>query len=230
MPSPLQASSSFLANPLVSVLYQSDTLLAVDKPQGVIVHSDGTGQISLTDLIRFQLDTIDTSELQALNRLDFDTSGIVLFSLKKETQPLYDRLIAEHQIVKEYRAVIHGLFGWSEHTFTGSIGRDRHDNQRMRISKTGKHALTHVKLISSVKKGPNTFSLLKVTIETGRKHQIRVHLSSAGFPIVGDKLYGRPYKDGLMLHAYNLSFTDPVTHTPLLITAQLPKRFLRLLP
>ncbi len=222
------------------ILYLSDTLVAVDKPAGVIVHGDGTGQPTLTDLVRSELtardahgldaDAHDAAELQALNRLDRETSGIVLFSRRKSAQAAYDRLIASHGLDKRYLAVVCGRVDWKRRTFTGPIGRDRHDARRMRVSRTGKPAVTHAARLAEVKRNGRVLTLLDVRIETGRKHQIRVHLSHSGLPLLGDALYGRPDPRGLMLHSRSLAFTDSVTGSPVRIEAPIPARFTRLFP
>lgn len=211
----------------LTVLYRSPALIAVDKPAGIIVHGDGTGTATLTDRVRDEAGLTDTQmrNLQCLQRLDRETSGIVLFSLDKATQPAYDRLIAEHGIRKRYRALVSGNPGWEKRTFRGAIGRDRHDARRMRLSRTGKPAVTHARVAARLPYRRRACALLDIEIETGRKHQIRVHLSSAGLPIVGDALYGSPDPAGLMLHAARLSFSDPVTGAPVDITAPLPQRF-----
>lgn len=229
MPSPSGAS------PLL-VLFQSDTLLAVDKPAGIIVHGDGTGIATLTDAVRalvaggHSFPEGAACDLQALQRLDRDTSGIVLFSLSKQTQPSYDRLIAEHRLTKRYLAIAAGRAPWEERVFTWPIGRDRHDARRMRVSKTGKPALTRARVLARARWQGGPVTLLVVEIETGRKHQIRVHLAHAGLPLLGDALYGRGGKAGLMLHAAELSFIDPVAGSPVQITSPAPQRFRTLFP
>lgn len=163
--------------------------------------------------------------MQALQRLDRDTSGIVLFSTCKQTQPAYDRMIAEHGIEKRYLAVVCGAPAWRERTFSWPIGRDRHDARRMRVSRTGKPAITHARVLKTCRVRGRALALLDVAIETGRKHQIRVHLSHAGLPIMGDALYGRPDPAGLMLHAASLTFTDPIDTAQVHITSPIPSRF-----
>lgn len=224
-----------MAGPVV--LFESPTLLAVDKPAGIIVHGDGTGAATLTDEVRAFLrdrgdadDARRAEELQALQRLDRDTSGIVLFSLSKQTQPSYDRLIAEHRLTKRYLAIAAGRAPWEERVFTWPIGRDRHDARRMRVSKTGKSALTRARVLARAHWQGRPVTLLAVEIETGRKHQIRVHLAHAGLPLLGDALYGRGGKAGLMLHAAELSFIDPVAGSPVQITSPAPQRFRTLSP
>ena len=251
--------------PADAVLYEDAWVIAVNKPAGIIVHGDGTGSPTLTNRVRALLaqqhgpSTPRVRELQALQRLDRDTTGIVLFSTCKETQPAFDALIARHDLVKEYLAVVEGHVPWKSRTFDQPIGRDRHDARKMRVSPTGKPAVTHVRVLgtlhpcfqqmrsgkhsgggdqhNSLQRSNNQAvarTLLAVRIETGRKHQIRVHLSHAGFPLVGDKLYspaatksgtGGRNAEPLMLHARRLAFTHPVTGKPVEIVAPAPDWF-----
>ncbi len=215
---------------MLNILYRDDYAIAVNKPAGIIVHGDGTGAETLTDLVRAQLAaadaSTDTSQLQALQRLDRDTTGIVLFSLSKETQPAFDALVARHGadgMRKRYLAVVQGRFPKGETCISKPLGRDRHDARRMRVSRTGKPSLTRVRLLAQ----RGGYSLLVAELETGRKHQIRVHLASMGFPLVGDVLYGGVRNaGGLMLHAAALDFTHPVTGQRVSLCTDVPKRFL----
>ena len=192
----------------LEILYQDEYLLAVNKPAGIIVHADGTQEPSLTEVVREKLralespSQIDLSQVQALNRLDRETTGIVLFSLKKETQPQFDQLIASKELSKEYLAAVKGTFEPNKVLIDKAIGKDR----------------------------------LLVNLLTGRKHQIRVHLSSLGFPLVGDALYGsvsslqrgakKKHKaQQLMLHAYHVGFIHPVTGAKIVIKTDIPERF-----
>lgn len=224
-------------------LYQDEYLLAVNKPAGIIVHADGTNEPSLTDLVceklcaHETLNKIDFSQVQALNRLDRETTGIVLFSLKKETQSQFDQLIASKELSKEYLAAVKGAFEPNKLLIDKAIGKDRHNAQKMRISDTGKPSQTEVRLVKTVLTAQSqTHSLLLVNLLTGRKHQIRVHLSSLGFPLIGDTLYGgvsslqrgakkKHKQQPLMLYAYRVEFIHPVTGVKIVIKTDIPERF-----
>lgn len=226
------------ANLSPRVLYVSETLLAVDKPAGIIVHGDGTGTKTLTDLVRSAVErgTIDhvaptcAAEAQALQRLDRDTTGIVLFSICKRTQGVYDALIAGHGARKNYLAVAEGRIPWDQRDIRVPIGRDRHDARRMRASRTGKDAHTEATVLDRRRIDGRWYTLLDLRLYSGRKHQIRVHLAHEGFPLVGDALYGAGDARGLMLHARRFTFTDPVSRALVDIHAPIPKRFRDLFP
>ena len=184
------------------IVYRDETLLAADKPAGMIVHGDGTGTRTLTDAVA------------GANR--------------------FIRLVAERAVEKTYLAAVAGSVPWERRTFEQPIGRDRHDARRMRVSRTGKPARTDARVLArraSGSDGPAATFLL-VRLHTGRKHQIRVHLAHAGFPILGDALYGGAgrWHGGLMLHAWRLSLAHPVTGERLNLEAPEPDRFRRLFP
>ena len=224
----------------MQILYRDEGLIAVDKPVGLIVHGDGTGKRTLADelrdLLRAEGAEREAAELQPLQRLDRETSGIVLFSTCKQTQPAFDRLIAERGLEKRYLAIVRGRFPAGIQTYDAPLGRDRHDARRMRVSRSGKSALTKARRLDFAPaddRGPAR-SLVEVGILTGRKHQIRVHLSNAGYPVMGDELYGHPSpreRDlGLMLHASEEAFEHPVTGERVHIESPAPARFKGLFP
>lgn len=257
------------------VLFEDAWLLAIDKPAGIIVHDDGTGAPTLTDLVRERLVAAGEAEaaaqLQAVQRLDRDTTGVVLFSRDKAVQPKLDAALAGRAAAavgaatrgmpgattaspagaapvpdarlapdarparKRYLAVVRGEFPWKIRTLDGPIGRDRHDARRMRVSSGGKPAETRVRCLATSGVRGSRRSLLRVELVTGRKHQIRVHLAHAGFPILGDALYGTPADRGhrapaLMLHAWEELLVHPVTGEALRLVAPVPERICDLFP
>lgn len=221
------------------LLYEDETCVAVNKPAGIIVHGDGTGAVTLAQLtcdllVRRGAPEERLRALQPVQRLDRDTTGIVLFSLSKESQGAFDRMIAEHRARKRYLALVEGSVGWSERTLSEPIGRDRHDARRMRVSPTGKPAISRAQVLGRLgSPDGRAVTLLAVDLLTGRKHQIRVHLAHAGHSIVGDALYNPRYAAGtqasqkhpLMLHAWKLAFEHPVTGAQVRITAEPPASF-----
>lgn len=209
------------------VVYEDEVLFAVDKPAGVIVHSDGTNAVqpTLTDLAREHLVAEGRGEVQpqAVQRLDRETTGLVLFSLDHATQPAIDAQVAGHEMRKCYLAVIEGRFPWPERDVDAPIGRDRHNAGRMRACRPGqgKPALTRLRRAEYA--GGRT--LLVAELVTGRRHQIRVHLASIGFPVVGDELYGgAPSEQGLLLHALSEELDHPVTGERLKLVTAWPGR------
>lgn len=209
------------------VITHDPYFLAANKPAGILVHGDGTGAATLTDQVAaWLLARGSEARPQALQRLDVPTTGLVLFSLNKATQPAFDALVAGHDLRKRYLAVVQGRFPGAR-TINAPIGRDRHDARRMRVSRTGKPARTRVEVLAR-RAG---CSLLLVELETGRRHQIRVHLASLGFPLVGDELYGGAHSvggraaSGLALHAWREDFVHPVTGAPVALRTPWPERF-----
>jgi len=206
------------------VAYRDSWLLVADKPQGQLVHGDGTGAPTLTHAVRALVARTggDAAQVQAVNRLDVPTSGLVLFSLDKRLQPQLDALVAGHDARKRYLALVRGSFPARQLLIDAPIARDRHDARRMRVAPGGKPARTLVTRLGQAQ----GCSLLGVELQTGRKHQIRVHLAHEGWPIVGDELYrGARSRAGLMLHAWELAFVHPVTGEPLVVRSAWPARF-----
>ena len=222
------------------ILFEDAFLLCADKPSGILVHSDGTGgkTDTLTARVRKHLEEEGRSaSAQAVQRLDEDTTGCVLFSLAPEFQGGLDTLVAGHAMEKLYLACVRGSLPEGPHVIAAPLGRDRHDARRMRVSPSGKDAKTTV--WGLLRKGGLTLAL--VSLGTGRTHQIRVHLASEGHPILGDALYGMrgglaaPGFDllpkggherySLQLHCWRESFVHPVTGEKISVTAPVPESF-----
>lgn len=213
----------------ITVVFEDEYLLAASKPADLLVHGDGTGALTLTDLVAEHLAAEGREDVrpQAAQRLDVETTGLVLFSLDPATQPALDAEVAGRDMRKEYLAVVAGRFPWAQKAIDVPIGRDRHDAKKMRVCKEGqgKPASTLVRKLAF--KGGRT--LLSVELLSGRRHQIRVHLASLGFPIVGDELYGGARADaargesGLLLHAFREELRHPATGEPLSLQTEWPE-------
>ena len=180
--------------------------MAIDKPAGMIVHGDGTGERTLTDyasdLLLAMGDGFAATDMQPLNRLDRDTTGVVLFSLDKQTQPAFDQMVIDHAFEKHYLALAEGKIDWNEKLIDKPIARDRHDSRKMRVGASGKPSQTRVKVLKRLKsrRGMPTRSYIDVELLTGRKHQIRVHLASEHHP---RNRRGHPHRSPLPLGALN---------------------------
>lgn len=209
----------------LSVVYEDEVLLAADKPAGLLVHADGTGAPTLTDLVAAHLAARGCADarVQAVQRLDVDTTGLVLFSLDKATQPVLDAQVAGHGMDKTYLAVVTGRVSWERRVVRTPVGRDRHDSRRMRACRPGQGRPAETRLRRLASAGGRT--LLEVRLMTGRRHQIRVHLASIGLPIAGDALYGGVREPrGLMLHAWRESLDHPADGRRLRLETAWPAR------
>ena len=207
------------------VIYEDEVLLACDKPAGILVHGDGTGARTLTDVVAEHLVDAGRADVrpQPVQRLDVETTGLVLFSLDRATQPALDAQVAGHDMRKQYLAVVSGRFPWGEKNLRQPIGRDRHDARRMRACRPGQGKPAETRVRRLAEKDGRT--LLLVELRTGRRHQIRVHLASLGFPIVGDALYGGARStSGLLLHAWCEELDHPVTGERLRLETAWPER------
>ncbi len=175
--------------PACRVVYEDGIVLACDKQAGILVHSDGKTAATLTDAVQAHLAAQGIyRRAQAVQRIDVPTTGLVLFSTAREFQPALDEQVASGSMHKRYLAIVRGTPSWKTRHITAGIGRDRHHAQRMRVCAPGqgKYASTYVRVLAH----HNGLTLLEAEIETGRRHQIRVHLASVGYPILGDTLYG----------------------------------------
>ncbi len=194
-----------------TVLYQNDFILVVHKESGIIIHGEENDTTCLNAKVaRYLLDHHIHTTVRPLHRLDKDTSGIVLYSLIPFFFFFFDDCMEHKKIHREYLAIVYGNRKVGEKfDIHKSIGKDRHHSNQYRISKNGKDAFTHCEVIQQYHK----YNLIRCILETGRTHQIRVHLSSIGLPIVNDPIYGKYSKDfkNMGLWAQKISFKDPIS-------------------
>lgn len=223
--------------PAPVVRYEDDHVLVVDKPAGLLIHSDGTGKSDTqTERVQKYLRSSGhTSPAFHVHRLDVGTTGCVLFAKHSFALRSLDTMMRERRIHRTYLAAVCGVTAT-----TGSIrqpiGRDRHHAGAFRISATGKPAVTHYTRIAVDSR--TSISLLKCEIETGRTHQIRVHLASLGHPVIGDATYAGMTGDegwrwsgpGQALHGWRISFQHPYTKEFLSIEAPIPVSVKSLFP
>ena len=198
----------------VQEIYQDQHLIIVNKPEGMKTHGNQPNEIALLNHVSAYVG----QTCYVVHRLDMETSGLVLFAKNPFILPILNRLLEKKEIAREYWALIEGRVESKELVFRDKIGRDRHDRRKRIVdAKNGQYAETH---ISRLKQFPNQTTLVRCKLKTGRTHQIRVHLSHHKHPILGDPLYNSRSKTSrLMLHAFRLSFTHPLTLEQLSFTA-----------
>ena len=191
---------------LVQEVYQDQHLIIVNKPERMKTHGNHPNEIALLNHVSAYVG----QTCYVVHRLDMETSGLVLFAKNPFILPILNRLLEKKEISREYWAQVDGHINSKELVFKDKIGRDRHDRRKRVVdTKNGQYAETH---IIRLKQFSDKTSLVRCKLKTGRTHQIRVHLSHHNLPILGDPLYNRKSKiSRLMLHAFRLSFTHPLT-------------------
>ncbi|AKS37445.1 pseudouridine synthase [Anoxybacillus gonensis] len=195
------------------IVFEDDHVLVINKPAHMDVHPthpNQTNTLANAVAFHFQCEGI-YSKVRHIHRLDRDTSGVILLAKHALAGAVLDKYLAERTIHRTYVALVHGYVKQKKGTIKAPIGRDRHHPTRRRVSKTGDTAITHYERLQYDKQ--KNVSLVRLTLDTGKTHQIRVHMSYIGHPLVGDTLYGgKPWIDRQALHAISLSFPHPLTN------------------
>lgn len=195
----------------IDIIYEDPFLIIVNKPPGMLVHNDGGTSTNLKCVLdSYYLRRGVGITVFPIHRLDRETTGIVVFSKSPVFQPLFDKMIADKKIQRGYLAIVDCFVPKKKkYVFTDKIGKNRHDSTRRVVTKNGKEAKTSVVSLGTY----TNLSLLKCTLYTGRTHQIRLHLSYHGMPIINDRLYGRKssFIDEMGLFGNELSFLHPIT-------------------
>lgn len=219
----------------LDVIYEDDDIIVINKQKGLVVHPangnpDGTLVNAIMALCKDSLSGIG-GELRPgiVHRLDKDTSGLIIVAKNDKAHINLSNQIKNREIKKTYIALVRGVIKENEATINMPIARSTKDRKKMAVSKDGKEAITHFKVIKRYDK----YTLIEVKIETGRTHQIRVHMSQIGYPIVGDAVYSNGKNPfgvvGQMLHSAKLTFKHPITNEEINLEAPLPKYFLEVL-
>ena len=215
----------------VEVVYEDNDRIVVNKPKGMVVHPangnpDGTLVNAIMAMSKDSLSGIG-GELRPgiIHRIDKDTSGLLIVAKNDRAHIEMSNQIKNHEVKKIYIALVRGVVGEEEATIDMPIGRSTKDRKKMAVVKNGKEAVTHFKVL----KRYNKYTLLQVKIDTGRTHQIRVHMAEIGHPVVGDMVYSNGKNDfgveGQMLHAQILEFKHPITGKQMRLEAELPEYF-----
>ncbi|MBD5633842.1 MAG: RluA family pseudouridine synthase [Candidatus Eremiobacteraeota bacterium] len=213
----------------LDVVYEDDALLVVDKPAGMVTHpAHGARDGTLVNALLAHAGSLPGDPLRAglVHRLDRDTSGLLVVAKTAEALSLLGKAMMRRGIERTYRGLVTGTPEHKKGTIDGALGRDPHNRLRYALRADGKPAVTHYELREQLREA----SELVFTLETGRTHQIRVHMAALGHPIVNDPVYGRvdPRFDlpGQALHAWRLAFRHPLTHEALAFEAPPPLDYL----
>lgn len=220
----------------LDILYEDDDLLIVNKPKGMVVHpSAGHYTGTLVNAIMYHCkDSLSgiNGEIRPgiVHRIDMDTTGSLIVCKNDESHVFVAEQIKEHSVVRKYRGIVCGHVKEEEGTIHAPIGRHPIERKKMAINeKNGKDAITHYRVLEHFA----NYTYMEFQLETGRTHQIRVHMASIGHPLLGDTLYSSgksPYKlQGQTLHAMTIGFIHPRTKEYLEVSAPLPEYFEKIL-
>ena len=216
----------------LDIVYEDDDVIVVNKPQGMVVHpAPGHPDHTLVNALLYHspLSTINgTFRPGIVHRIDKDTSGLLMVAKNDLAHQSLAEQLRNKTNKREYLALVYGQIKEDEGTIDAPLGRNPQDRKKQAVVKGGRHAVTHFKVM----KRYDNFTLVKCILETGRTHQIRVHMKYIGHPLVGDPLYGPRKvigKDGQFLHAALLGFEHPRTGKELVFEAPLPENFQKML-
>ena len=216
----------------LDILYEDDDILIVNKPSGMVVHpGNGNYTKTLVNALLYHCNNLSNHNIRPgiVHRIDKDTSGILMVAKNDYAHEFLAKQLKEKTTTRKYIALVWGVIKHDTGTIDAPIGRDKNDRQKMCVTDVNsKDAITHFKVLERYKNA----TLIELNLETGRTHQIRVHMNYIGHPIVNDKVYGHKkiINDfGQMLHAKTLGFIHPKTKEYMEFSVEPPKEFMEIL-
>ena len=219
----------------IDIVYEDNDIIVVNKPKGLVVHPangnwDGTLVNAIMAKCKDSLSGIG-GEIRPgiVHRLDKDTSGLLIIAKNDKAHLNLSEQIKDRKVKKIYYTLVRGVVPENDATINMPIARSTKDRKKMAVDKNGKEAITHFKVLERFDK----YTLLEVKIDTGRTHQIRVHLSQIGYPVVGDEVYSNGKNEfeihGQLLHARSLDFTHPTSGEKIHLEVEIPEEFANVL-
>ncbi|MBR6137850.1 MAG: RluA family pseudouridine synthase [Bacilli bacterium] len=212
----------------LNIVYEDDDLIIINKESGMVVHpAPGHYSGTLVNALLFKYGKLAGEEFRPgiVHRLDKDTSGLMLVAKNEETLEKLSDMISKKEVERKYLAIVDGVIKHETGTVDAPIGRDLNNRQKMAVTDVnGRDAITHFKVLERF----NNNTLIECKLETGRTHQIRVHMAYIGYPINNDPLYGKGKSNefGQMLHSYYIKFNHPRTDKVIEYEVEAPKEFL----
>ena len=214
----------------LEIIYEDNDIIVINKPKGMVVHPangnpDGTVVNAVMALCKDSLSGIG-GEIRPgiVKKKKKNTSGIMIIAKNDKAHINLSEQLKNHEVKKTYIALVRGIINENEATVDMPISRSKNDRKKMAVNRDGKNAITHFKVLGRYK---NKYTLLKVNIETGRTHQIRVHLSHIGHPVIGDDVYSNGKNEwgisGQCLHAWKIEFKHPITKKKMELEAKIPE-------
>ena len=211
----------------LDIVYEDEYLIIINKKSGMVVHpSPGHYKGTLVNalLYKYDIKTNDKIRPGIVHRLDKDTSGLMIVAKTEEMLEVLSNMISKKEVERKYYAIVDGVIKHDTGEVEAPIGRDINNRQKMSVTDVnGKYAKTHFKVIERF----NNNTLIECILDTGRTHQIRVHMSYIGYPVNNDPLYGRgkATEFGQMLHSHSIKFIHPKTNKELFFDVEVPKEF-----
>lgn len=213
----------------IDIVYEDNSVIVVNKPQGMVVHpAPGNPDGTLVNGLLFHCSLSGINGVVRpgiVHRIDKDTSGLLVVAKNDDAHEKLSAQLKERKALRKYQCIVHGNIKEDEGTIDKPIGRHPVDRKKMAVVQGGREAVTHYKVLERF----GRYTLVECTLETGRTHQIRVHMASIGHSIVGDKVYGtgkEPFKtNGQLLHAKTIGFVHPDTGELVSFDSQLPEYF-----
>ena len=213
----------------LNIIYEDDDLMVINKESGMVVHP-GSGNFHNTLVNALLFHTSNLSDINGeirpgiVHRIDKDTSGLMLVAKNNKSHLILTEMLSKHEIKRDYIALLKGEFMHDTATIDAPIGRDKFDRKKMAVTEdNSKPAITHLKVLERY----HGYTLVRLSLETGRTHQIRVHMNYIGFPVYNDPVYTKDKCTdfGQFLHSAYLDLTHPLTHEQMHFEAPLPEEF-----
>ena len=223
----------------LDIVYEDNDIIVINKPKGLVVHPangnpDGTLVNAIMAICKDSLSGIG-GELRPgiVHRLDKDTSGLLIVAKNDKAHINMSNKIKNREVKKTYIALVRGSIPEENATINMPIGRSSKDRKKMAVRKDGKEAITHFKVLGRYTTSKGNYTLLEIKIDTGRTHQIRVHMAEIGYPVIGDEVYSNGKNEfgvkGQCLHAKRLEFKHPITEKEMILEAPLPEYFQKII-